>query len=198
MSDSPDELSGAPQTNGARRGDAGPTTESDSEPFGASFGVDSGATAGEDETIVEGGDAAALRDQLQRLAAEFDNYRKRESRDRAESWRRAKADLVEKLLEAIDDLSRVAHPEAGSAAVAPLLSGVELVERKLLQALQREGLQRIEAEGAPFDPALHEAILTQPTDSPELDGRVAHVALPGYRFGDRLLRPAKVVVWKLR
>ena len=147
-------------------------------------------------------EVASLRDQLLRLAAEFDNYRKRESRERAEAWGRAKADLIEKLLAPIDDLSRVAHPEGPEAApdspVAGLLAGVELVERKLLQTLEREGLRRIEAEGAAFDPALHEAIMIQRTSDPELDGRVAHVALPGYRFGDRLLRPAKVVVWKIQ
>jgi molecular chaperone GrpE len=145
---------------------------------------------------------AALREQLMRLAAEFDNFRKREARERMEAWSRAKGDLAEKLLPALDDLARVAHPEAAEAppdsAIASLLAGVELVERKLLQTLEREGLERIEAEDAAFDPALHEAILTRPTDRPELDGRVAHVALPGYRFGDRLLRPAKVVVWKLQ
>jgi molecular chaperone GrpE len=142
----------------------------------------------------------ALGEQLLRLAAEFDNYRKREIRERAEAWGRAKADLIEKLLAPIDDLSRVAHPEAAAGPLDPqaasLLAGIELVERKMLQTLEREGLQRIDAEGAEFDPAVHDAILTQLTDDPALDGRVAHVALPGYRFADRLLRPAKVVVWK--
>jgi len=142
---------------------------------------------------------AAARDQLLRLAAEFDNFRKREARERAEAWNRAKADLIDKLLPALDDLRRVAHPEAAEAPpgspLRALLGGVELVERKLLQVLEREGLAPVEAEGAPFDPALHEAILTRPTDDPALEGRVAHVAVPGWRFADRLLRPAKVVVW---
>ncbi len=144
---------------------------------------------------------AALREQLARLAADFDNFRKRESRERAEAWGRAKADLVEKLLPALDDLRRVAHPEAAEAPpgspVRALLEGVALVERKLLEALNREGLREIEALDATFDPTLHEAILTQPTDDPLLVGRVAHVVEPGYRFGDRLIRPAKVVVWTL-
>ncbi len=144
---------------------------------------------------------AALRDQLLRLAAEFDNFRKRESRERTETWGRAKVDLIEKLLPALDDLRRVAHPEAAEmpadSPVRALLEGVELVEKKLWQVLEREGLQAIEAEGAAFDPALHEAILTQPTADPRLDGRIAHVAQPGYRFAERLLRPARVVVWTL-
>jgi molecular chaperone GrpE len=143
----------------------------------------------------------ALREQLARLAADFDNFRKRESRERAEAWTRAKTDLVEKLLPALDDLRRVAHPEAAEAPpgspVHALLEGVALVERKLLEALSREGLQEIEALDATFDPTVHEAILTQPTDDPRLAGRVAHVVEPGYRFGNRLMRPAKVVVWTL-
>jgi molecular chaperone GrpE len=143
---------------------------------------------------------AALRDQFLRLAAEFDNFRKREARERTEAWARAKADLCEKLLPALDDLRRVAHPEAADAApdspVRALLEGVELVERKLWQILEREGLQVVPAEGL-FEPAVHEAILTQATGDPRLDGRIAHVVEPGYRFGDRLLRPARVVVWKL-
>jgi molecular chaperone GrpE len=144
---------------------------------------------------------AALREQFARLAADFDNFRKRESRERAEAWGRAKADLVDKLLPALDDLRRVAHPEAAEAPpgspVRALLEGVTLVERKLLEVLNREGLQEIEALGAMFDPTLHEAILTQPTNDPRLAGRVAQVVEPGYRFGDRLIRPAKVVVWTL-
>jgi molecular chaperone GrpE len=156
-------------------------------------------TAGADEEPEE---VAVLRDRLLRLAAEFDNYRKRVDRERSEAWGRAKADLIEKLLGPIDDLSRVAHPEAAAgpadSRVAGILAGVELVERKMLQALEREGLQVIEAEGAAFDPALHEAVLTRPTGEAELDGIVAQVVLPGYRFADRLLRPAKVVVWKLQ
>ena len=143
---------------------------------------------------------AALRDQLLRLAAEFDNFRKREARERTEAWTRAKADLIEKLLPALDDLRRVAHPEVAEAPVGSpvraLLEGVELVERKLWQTLEREGLQVIPAEGV-FDPSQHEAILTQPTTDPRLDGRIAQVVEPGYRLGDRLLRPSRVVVWKL-
>ena len=109
-------------------------------------------------------------------------------------------DLIDKLLAPIDDLARVAHPDVAAVddpRVAALLEGIGLVERKLLDALEREGLRRVDAEGERFDPLLHDAVLTQPTDDPARDGRIAHVLLPGYRFGERLLRPAQVVVWKL-
>jgi molecular chaperone GrpE len=168
-----------------------------SQPSGRAAGGPDTATA---ETPRPPAGEAALRDQLLRLAAEFDNFRKREARERTEAWSRAKADLIEKLLPALDDLRRVAHPDAAEAPpgspVRALLEGVELVERKLWQTLEREGLQEIAAEGV-FDPAQHEAILTQPTADARLDGRIAHVVEPGYRLGDRLLRPARVVVWKL-
>ena len=113
---------------------------------------------------------AALRDQLLRLAAEFDNFRKREARERTEAWARAKADLIEKLLPALDDLRRVAHPEAADAPpdspVRALLEGVELVERKLWQILEREGLQVVPAEGQRFDPAVHGHWSRQVGDEP--------------------------------
>lgn len=185
----------------ARRGGNGSAPEAAATEGAA--GGDAGAAAGEEvdaqAPAAEGGEP--LREQFLRLAAEFDNYRKRQSRERLEAWSRAKADLIEKLLPAVDDLERVAHPEvAGSAdaATASVLAGVELVLRKLLQTLEREGLERIEATDEPFDPTLHEALLTRPTADPALDGRIAQVVLPGYRFADRLLRPAKVVVWKHR
>ncbi|MFN2431314.1 MAG: nucleotide exchange factor GrpE [Gemmatimonadota bacterium] len=183
--------------------ESGPGEEGDERRVAASGrGAAAISPASEDEGEPQPDEEAqALREQFLRLAAEFDNYRKRESRERGEAWTRAKAALIEKLLEPVDDLTRVAHPDPSAASneeAAGLLAGVSLVERKMLQALEREGLERIEAEGAAFDPAVHEAILTQPTGDPALDGRVAHVALAGYRFADRLLRPAKVVVWKLQ
>ncbi|MBA2565717.1 MAG: nucleotide exchange factor GrpE [Gemmatimonadetes bacterium] len=145
------------------------------------------------------GQEALLRDQLLRLRADFENQRRRELRERTEARSRAKAELIERLLGALDDLSRVAHPavtaEASDPRVASILEGVQLVERKLLQELEREGLERLASEGEAFDPALHEAILTQPAPEVALEGRVAQVVQPGYRLGERLLRPARVVVW---
>jgi molecular chaperone GrpE len=178
---------------------ASETAESNSSPEAAEGFSDE---EGGPEIAVERAlaEEALLRDRLLRLAAEFDNYRKRAQRERQEASTRAKAELLEKLLGPIDDLSRVAHPETEAGPPDPrsasLLAGIELVERKMLQVLEREGLQPIEAEGATFDPTIHEAVLTAPTDDPELDGKVAQVLASGYRFADRLLRPAKVVVWK--
>ncbi|MGH7566531.1 MAG: nucleotide exchange factor GrpE [Gemmatimonadota bacterium] len=140
----------------------------------------------------------ALEDRLLRLQAEFDNYRKREARERSAAWARAKADLAQKLLGALDDLQRVAHLDPAKTAASAVIDGVSLVERKLADTLSREGLARIGEIGEPFDPHRHEAISILPATSPDQDGTVAAVALPGYEFGSQLLRPAQVQVYEHR
>lgn len=136
-----------------------------------------------------------LNDQHLRLAAEFNNYRKRNERDRHALATRLQADLVASLLDVLDDLERVAAsgPEAGGEAV---LEGVRLVEKKFGSVLETAGLESIDAEGELFDPEVMEALMTVPTDDPERDHRVADVFQRGYRFRDRLLRPARVRVWQ--
>jgi molecular chaperone GrpE len=142
-----------------------------------------------------GGELEELNDRHLRLAAEFDNYRKRMIRERAEMRERAQAELVRDMLEAIDDLNRVTSMDHGEAGVKDVLDGVELVERKLHAELERLGVERVGAEGAVFDPNSHEAVGTLPANSPELDGTIAAVLQPGYRFGSVLLRPARVNVF---
>ncbi|MHC4480769.1 MAG: nucleotide exchange factor GrpE [Planctomycetota bacterium] len=142
-----------------------------------------------------GGELEELNDRHLRLAAEFDNYRKRMIRERAEMRERAQAELVRDMLEAIDDLNRVTSMDHGEAGVKDVLNGVELVERKLHAELERLGVERVGAEGAVFDPNSHEAVGTLPANSPEHDGTIAAVLQPGYRFGSVLLRPARVNVF---
>lgn len=137
-----------------------------------------------------------VRDRHLRLAAEFDNYRKRVERERAESWVRAQAQLAERLLDALDDLQRIADFDPATTASQALHEGAELVERKLLRALEGAGLETVEAAGQPFDPTVHEALTTVPAASAEEDDTVAEVFQKGYRFKGVLLRPARVVVKK--
>ncbi len=115
-------------------------------------------------------------DRYLRLAAEFDNFRKRVVRERAELRHRSQAEFARKLLEALDDLGRVVALEAANATVHDVINGVHLVEQKLMRELEHAGFQRVGAEGEPFDP-------------------VGSVLQPGYRLGEVLLRPARVVVW---
>ena len=138
---------------------------------------------------------AASKDRHLRLAAEFDNYRKRVMRDQAEALARAQAVLVSKLVDVLDDLDRVAH-HSESATKEALLEGVELVERKFRQVLEGAGLERVDAAGGVFDPATMEALTTVTTPDPAQDDLVADVFQPGYRFQGTLLRPARVIVKK--
>ncbi|TMK78408.1 MAG: nucleotide exchange factor GrpE [Actinobacteria bacterium] len=131
-----------------------------------------------------------LIDTLQRLKAEFDNYRKRAARDQESLVARAGERLVKELLPVLDDLER-ALEAAESHEEAKLEEGVKLVHRQLEQILEREGLAPVETDGK-FDPNVHEALLTQPSASDE--GSVIEVLQKGYRLGDRVLRPARVVV----
>jgi molecular chaperone GrpE len=150
----------------------------------------------EEELEEELEEVERLRDRLLRLQAEFDNFRKREARERAAAWARAKGDLVAKLIGSLDDLHRVGHLDPSTASGESVIDGVRLVERKLMEALRREGLVAIGEVGEPFDPNVHEAISTIPAPTPENAGRVAAVAVPGYRFGSQLLRPAQVQVYE--
>jgi molecular chaperone GrpE len=127
---------------------------------------------------------------LKRLAAEFDNYRKRAARDQESLVARAAERLVKELLPVLDDLER-ALVAADEHQEAKLEEGVRLVHRALEDALRREGLEEIPTEGV-FDPHVHEALLLQPSEAEE--GAVIEVLQKGYRLGDRVLRPARVVV----
>jgi molecular chaperone GrpE len=134
----------------------------------------------------------ALNDRHLRLAAEFDNYRKRNERERQTLAVRLQSDLVASLLDVLDDLRRVEGET--SATSEALLEGVRLVEKKFGSILESAGLEPIETEGKPFDPAVMEALMTVPTEDPAQDGVVADVLQPGYLFRDVLLRPARVRV----
>jgi molecular chaperone GrpE len=127
---------------------------------------------------------------LQRVAADFENYRKRAARDQESLVARAAERLVRELLPVLDDLER-ALQAAEQHEEAELEEGVRLVHRQLADALRKEGLEEIPTDGK-FDPHLHEALLAQPAEAEE--GTVIEVLQKGYRLGDRVLRPARVVV----
>ena len=130
-------------------------------------------------------------DRLLRLAADFDNYKKRAAREREEYVRLANERLVKELLPILDDLER-ALAAAEQHEEAQLEEGVRLVHRSLASLLERNGLTQIETEGK-FDPHVHEALLSQPAEEKE-SGDVLDVIQKGYRIGDRVVRPARVIV----
>ena len=137
---------------------------------------------------------ADQQDRYLRLAAEYDNYRKRTARERGEQTTRAQADLVKQLIDGLDDLSRFAHVDPATTDPVTIVKGVEMVEKKLLKALSSAGLEVVDPINQTFDPTVHEAVATEPALSPEDDHVVSRVYQAGYRFGGQLLRPARVVV----
>ena len=130
-------------------------------------------------------------DSLRRLKAEFDNFRKRTAREHEAMSARANQALLGELLPILDDLER-ALEAAEQHEEAKLEDGVRLVHRALAGVLARTGLAEIETDGS-FDPHVHEALLAQPSEDAE-PGSVVQVLQKGYRLGDRVLRPARVVV----
>ena len=130
-------------------------------------------------------------DALQRLKAEFDNYRKRVARDQQELAARAHERLVKELVPILDDLERALEAVAQHEE-AQLEEGVRLVHRSLADLLTREGLTEVETTGT-FDPHTQEALLSQPAEDAE-PGSVLQVLQKGYRLGDVVVRPARVIV----
>jgi molecular chaperone GrpE len=171
------------------------------------------AEAGADELAVDDlagslesaldGEMAALRTEFEglndrhlRLAAEFNNYRRRVEQERLDTWGRAQADLLAKLLDVLDDLQRVAGLDLTNATMEGIMEGIDLVERKFTRVLADVGLEIIDPVGAAFDPAVMEAMMRQPAESEDDDDRVAQVFQKGYRLKGQLVRPARVGVYK--
>ena len=137
-----------------------------------------------------------LNDRHLRLAAEFENYRKRVRAEKLETWARAQADLVRRLVESVDDLQRVALLDPKTASVQDIVEGVDMVERKLLRALADAGLEVLDPAGEDFDPNVMEAVMTAPASSEDEDDTVDMVLQRGYLLEGHLVRPARVSVRK--
>ena len=134
------------------------------------------------------------RDHQLRLAAEFDNYRKRVSRERVEQSDRAQASLVTRLLDVLDDMDRLSA-EGEAASADSMRQAVGLLDRKLRKELESAGVERIDPVGQPFDPSIHEAVSVVPPPRPDLDHTVSATFQTGYRFKGALVRPARVQVY---
>ena len=135
-----------------------------------------------------------LQDRYLRIAAEYENFRKRTARERVEMWQRAQAEVVSNILDALDDFERVLQLDSASASAEDVIKGVELVERKLLRELESAGLERVGRVGEAFDPKHHEAIGSLPAETEEEDQTVGAILHSGYKFGGALIRPARVQV----
>jgi molecular chaperone GrpE len=151
---------------------------------------------GGDELGVVRRELEELNDRHLRLAAEFNNFRRRNEQERLESWARAQADLLGKFLDVLDDLQRVAELDTSNATVETIMEGIDLVERKFVRMLGDAGVETIDPADAAFDPERMEALMRVPADSEELDDRVAQVFQKGYALKGVLVRPARVSVYK--
>jgi len=166
--------------------------------------AESGAPAG-GSALAESLDAAVQRledqvaewkDRALRAAADLDNYRRRAIRERDEASGRGQAEVLNRILEVVDDLARVAHLDPGQTKAEALHDGMLAIERKFQRALEGAGVERIDPAGAPFDPTAHEAVTMLPAPAAEADGTVGAVFQQGYRLRGTLLRPARVAVYK--
>lgn len=152
----------------------------------------------EDDAATHAGDqrVADLVSDLQRMTADFANYRKRNEAERAEFARFAKADLIARLLDVLDGYDRALATVPEELKTQPWVEGMWLVERKLRQILEAEGLEPVDSIGKPFDPYQHEAVAHIESDQPE--GTVIDEHQKAYRLHDRVIRPALVTVAKKR
>ena len=144
------------------------------------------------------GEVKELREGLARRQADFENYRKRVDRERSETYNRVVADIAAKLLPVLDNLKRALETEASVEASETdefrhFLSGVDLIYKQLNGVLDALGVKPIQAEGEHFDPHLHEAVVTEPTEDYEPDTVIQEI-VRGYRLGDKLIRPSLVKV----
>jgi molecular chaperone GrpE len=135
------------------------------------------------------------KDKLLRLAAEFDNFRKRVARERVELTDRAQASFVVRMLDVLDDLERLVVGETNAQQSGPLFDATVLINRKLRKELESAGLERLDPAGQPFDPTKHEAVSTIPPPTPEQDHQVSATFQSGYAFKGNLIRPARVQVY---
>lgn len=160
---------------------------------GGSAAVDASA-ADEVETLRK---KAAERDQYldmaRRTRAEFENYQKRNQKEREQDLRYAVGPLVRDLLPVMDNLDRALAAARQSGDNGPLVQGVAMVQNQFLELLKRNGITRIDAQGQPFDPNLHQAVMQQPSAEHE-PNTVLQVLEQGFQHHDRVLRPSKVIV----
>jgi molecular chaperone GrpE len=137
-------------------------------------------------------DLDRFRDLALRSQADFENYKKRAAREKEDAVKYANSSLLQRLVSILDNFELGLAAAKTESEQSPIYSGMVLVQKQLNDLLEENGLQAIEAEGKKFDPNLHEAIAHEPSGSAE--GTVIRQARRGYRFTDRLLRPARVVV----
>lgn len=187
----PADRSAAGSPDGGADGEALPA-----EP--TSHHLDEGWEPGDSVPAREAAEALqASEDRFLRLAAEYDNYRKRTTREKGEAFDRGATDLIGRLLDELDDVDRLLTSDPEQTDYAAYRDGFALFAKKLGKELGNAGLERLEPNGETFDPNQHEAVSVLPTEEEAKDNVVAATFQPGYRFRGTVVRPARVQVWSV-
>jgi molecular chaperone GrpE len=186
MSDEKVPESGAHTQNGASEG--APNSADEALPAGP-------AAPPEDPLERAQAEAVRLKDQLLRLAADFDNFKKRSRKELSDTAKAAREDVLRELLPVFDNLERATTHATEATDLKALTEGISMVTRQFLDTLGKLGIERVAALGLPFDPAVHEAVQHLET-AQYAPGTVAMELQAGYRMGERVIRPAMVVVAK--
>lgn len=130
-----------------------------------------------------------------RLAAEYDNYRRRTTREKTEAFDRGASSLVERLLDTLDDIDRLGASDPATTTAETFRGAFDLIQRKLRKELETAGVERLEPVGVPFDPTMHDAVAVVAPETPEQDHTVKQTFQTGYRYKGSVIRPARVQVY---
>ena len=170
---------------------AGEMTDETSSETGEAAGAEGAAPATASKTDAE---LADLKDKYLRLAAEFENYKRRTSKERTDLFKTANQELMVAMLPVLDDFDRARHHTQDTEDANAVREAVDIIHNKLQKTLTQKGLVPMDAQGNAFDPELHEAITQIPAPSEDLKGKIVDEVEKGYYLGDKVIRHAKVVL----
>ena len=174
---------------------AGEMADADGETTDTSAAANASASAEPDMTVSRTDtELAEIKDKYLRLAAEFENYKRRTSKERIDLFKTANQELMVALLPVLDDFERARNATATTDDAGAVRDAIDIIQGKLNKTLQQKGLTAMEAQGGEFDAELHEAITQIPAPSDDLKGKIVDVVEQGYYLGDKVIRHAKVVL----
>ncbi|OWP62569.1 nucleotide exchange factor GrpE [Hymenobacter amundsenii] len=156
--------------------------------------TDETADAPASEVSATSNELADLKDKYLRLAAEFENYKRRTSKERTDLFKTANQELMVALLPVLDDFDRARHHTKDTEDANAVREAVDIIQSKIQKTLTQKGLTAMEVKGTAFDPELHEAITQIPAPSEDLKGKIVDEVEKGYYLGDKVIRHAKVVL----
>ncbi|SET75335.1 nucleotide exchange factor GrpE [Hymenobacter actinosclerus] len=171
-----------------------PQDDNMTDPATAAAGEMTDETTPETDAPAAGSELADLKDKYLRQAAEFENYKRRTSKERIDLFKSANQELMAVLLPVLDDFDRARHHTQDTQDAGTVREAVDIIQNKLIKTLEQKGLTPMNAVGTAFDPELHEAIAQVPAPSEDLKGKVVDEVEKGYYLGDKVLRHAKVVL----